>query len=55
MSMVSVVLDDVKDPEADWVPNGTGFVITAHGGSRYDWLSDRVAVVGCGVRRAARH
>lgn len=45
MSMVSVALDEVKDLAADWVPSGTGFVITAHGGSRHDMLSDRVTII----------
>lgn len=44
MSMVSVTLDDVKDLDADWIPNGPGFIITALGGQD-DRLYDRVSII----------
>lgn len=45
MSMVSVTLSDVKDLDADWVRNGPGFIIAAHGGDRPDRLTDRVSII----------
>lgn len=45
MSMVSIALDGVTALDADWVPSGAGFVITAHGGDRHNMWSDRVTIV----------